>query len=72
MSRDQRPARVKLVDSSQAAVPVRRADDVAPAASKGTTAPAPSSSGILYGTVFLVGCMIGAGGMSLLPMLGLH
>lgn len=72
MSRDQRPARVKLVESAPPAVPVRRADDAAPAPSKAPTAPTASSSGLLYGTVFLVGCMLGAGGMSLLPMLGLH
>ena len=72
MSRDQRPARVKLVDSSTPAVPVRRADDVVPAAGEASVAPKTSSSGVLYAMIFLIGSMIGAAGISLLPKLGLQ
>jgi hypothetical protein len=76
MSRDQRPARVKLVDSAPPAVPARRSDDAGQAASDGKAAgaatEAPPSSGVLYAAVFLIGCIIGGSGLSLLPLLGLR
>jgi hypothetical protein len=75
MSRDQRPARVKLVDGAPLAVPARRAGDVQSPENNGETATAasttPPSSGLLYGAIFLIGCIIGGAGLSLLPMLGL-
>jgi hypothetical protein len=57
-------------------VPARRSNDVENVANIGTpaeaTAATPSSSGLLYGMIFLIGCIIGGGGLSLLPMLGLR
>jgi len=75
MSRDQRPARVKLVGGTPPTVPARRSDDVKNPENAGKTAAAtsttPPSSGLLYGVIFLIGCIIGGGGLSLLPLLGL-
>jgi hypothetical protein len=74
MSRDQRPGRVKLVNGAPLAVPARRSGDVQNPENNGKTAGAasttPPSSGLLYGAIFLIGCMIGGAGLSLLPMLG--
>ena len=76
MSRDQRPARVKLVENAPPVVPTRRSEDAEQAGTDGKTAGAatatPPSSGVLYAAVFLIGCIIGGSGLSLLPLLGLR
>lgn len=76
MSRDQRPARVKLVDGASPAVPGSRSGVTEKSEKNGDPAAAdsatPPSSGLLFGAIFLIGCMIGGAGLSLLPMLGLH
>ncbi len=75
MSRDQRPARVKLVGSAPTVPPARRSDDIAKPGKSGkptSESAAPRSSGLLYGATFLIACLAGAVGMALLPILGLR
>lgn len=72
MSRDQRPARVKMIDHAQLVVPASRADDtlggnIAPGSAPGK----PAQSGtVLWAALFLMACAAGAAGVALMPLLG--
>lgn len=77
MSRDQRPGRVKLIDGSAEAVPTRRVGDTLGTAVVDTAAtpaseppPAAKSPTMLWSTIFLLACIAGAAGITLLPLLG--
>ena len=83
MSRDQRPGRVKMIDNAPAALPARRVGEV-PGPATATAAAvidaaepalpelaAPKSRTILWSGLFLLACIAGATGVTLLPLLGI-
>ena len=81
MSRDQRPGRVKMIDNAPAALPARRVGDV-PGTANATAIvaaaepalpelPTPKSRTILWSGLFLIACIAGAAGVTLLPLLGI-
>lgn len=77
MSRDQRPGRVKLIDSSAEAVPTRRVGDTPGTAIVDSTAPAVAdlpvakSRTMAWSALFLIACITGAAVVTLMPLLGI-
>lgn len=77
MSRDQRPGRVKMIDASPPPEPTEQIGDGAGSAIVDDTAPtAPdlntAKSRIMqWSALFLIACIAGAAGVTLLPWLGI-
>jgi hypothetical protein len=73
MSRDQRPGRVKLIDTG--ATPGPTSPPAAATADAATPTPpdlpAPKSRTMLWSALFLIACIAGAAGVTALPLLGI-
>ena len=75
MSSEQRPGRVKMIDSGAETPPMRRIGDVPGAnGAEPTPAPAPEppvakSPTLLWAGLFLLACIIGAAAVTLSPLL---
>ena len=78
MSRDQRPGRVKMIDAGAPPAPSGQIGNgvgsaiVDAAAPTAPDRPAPKSRAMLWSALFLIACIAGAAGITLLlPLLGI-